>query len=137
MANRMGKRENALCLVCDMGGRPRRAALVVAADGLHSPLRKSLGLDAPPARRVRVRAPDAFSSGPRKGAAPLGSVAMAMFADQEGNMDRVSERGHVETRLGLREGVHQGTWETCRHDSSGQTSSRRALRPGVILRAVV
>jgi 2-polyprenyl-6-methoxyphenol hydroxylase-like FAD-dependent oxidoreductase len=39
-------------------GRPRRARLVVAADGLRSPLRRQLGLDgAPPARpRVGLRA---------------------------------------------------------------------------------
>jgi flavin-dependent dehydrogenase len=39
---------------CEVGGRSQRAALVVAADGLHSRVRKLLGLDAPPARRVRV-----------------------------------------------------------------------------------
>jgi flavin-dependent dehydrogenase len=39
---------------CTAGGRDYRAALVVAADGLHSRFRRSLGLEAPPPRRVRV-----------------------------------------------------------------------------------
>ena len=34
-----------------VGGELRRAALVVGADGLESPVRRSLGLDAPPRRR--------------------------------------------------------------------------------------
>jgi len=39
---------------CEVEGRPVRASLVVAADGLHSRLRSALGLDAPLARHVRV-----------------------------------------------------------------------------------
>ncbi|MFL5801367.1 MAG: NAD(P)/FAD-dependent oxidoreductase [Roseiflexaceae bacterium] len=35
-------------------GEPRRAPLVVAADGLRSPLRRQLGLDGPPPRRRRA-----------------------------------------------------------------------------------
>ncbi|MBM2811302.1 MAG: monooxygenase, FAD-binding protein [Chloroflexi bacterium] len=46
--------EGARVVGCHVGGRPRRAPLVVAADGLHSRFRRVLGLDAPPSRRVRV-----------------------------------------------------------------------------------
>ena len=37
-----------------VAGQPRGAPLVVAADGLRSPLRRQLGLDGPPARRQRA-----------------------------------------------------------------------------------
>jgi flavin-dependent dehydrogenase len=37
-----------------VGGELRRAPLVVAADGARSPVRRSLGLDAPPPRRARL-----------------------------------------------------------------------------------
>ena len=47
-------REGSRVVGLRVGGEPRRAPLVVIADGLHSPLRRQLGLEGRPARRERV-----------------------------------------------------------------------------------
>jgi len=46
--------ENGRAVGLHVGGELRRAALVVGADGLESPVRRSLGLDGPPRHPVRL-----------------------------------------------------------------------------------
>jgi 2-polyprenyl-6-methoxyphenol hydroxylase-like FAD-dependent oxidoreductase len=67
-------------------GTTRRAAVVVAADGAHSPVRRSLGLDAPRARRARlgVRTHFRLARGAAEARAPEGTNEMVSGARAAG-----------------------------------------------------